>query len=124
MTKKSEIVASVSHLRKLAYFRMGLLWPMSDREMFLQACGIALKKEKACILTLSSFKGDDWFGTKLQRNPKYVENDIHKAFIYAKAIDQNRCVIRKIVNADPHLDLIPQKLINWGIKNVIGIFLK
>ena len=35
MTKKSEVLGSVSHLRKMAYFRQNLLWPMSDREIFL-----------------------------------------------------------------------------------------
>lgn len=73
---------------------------------------------------MSSIQGDDWFGTKLPRDSKCVETEIHKAFIYAKAIGENRCVIKKIVNADPHLDYIPQKLINWGMKNVIGVFLR
>lgn len=28
------------------------------------------------------------------------------------------------MNGDPHLDFIPQSLINWGVKNVAFVFLK
>ena len=125
ITKKSDLIGEVSHLRKLAYFRNNLPWPFSDREITLQACGIALKEDKACILTMSSVESDEWFGKKItHKDPKCVTTEIHKAFIYAKAIDKNRSVIKMIVNADPHLDYIPQKLINWAMKNVIGVFLK
>ena len=72
---------------------------------------------------MSSVEGDQWFGIPIKRDPKCVTTDIHKAFIYAKALSDDQCVLKMIVNADPHLDYIPQKLINWGMKNVIGIFL-
>lgn len=123
MTKKSELLGEVSHLRKLAYIRNNLPWPFTDREIFIQACGILLKEEKACILTLSSAEGDSWFGTPITRDPKCVTFDMHKAFMYTKAISPTECVLKMIVNADPHLDYIPQKLINWGMKNVIGVFI-
>ena len=29
-----------------------------------------------------------------------------------------------IVNGDPQIDYIPQTLINWCLKNVIGVFLR
>ena len=29
-----------------------------------------------------------------------------------------------IINGDPHMDYIPQKLINWALKNVCRVFLK
>ena len=31
--------------------------------------------------------------------------------------------MKMICNADPHLDYIPQKLINWALKNVIYVYL-
>ena len=124
MMKESEPLGEVSHLRKLAYLKNNLPWPFTDREIFIQACGIVLKEERACILTLSSAEGDSWFGTPIHRDPKCVTFDMHKAFIYTKAISPNECVLKMIVNADPHLDYIPQKLINFGMKNVIGVFLR
>lgn len=56
---------------------------------------------------MSSVIGDEWFGHKLERDTKCVTTDIHKAFIYAKALTKERCVIKMIINADPHLDYIP-----------------
>lgn len=84
-----------------------------------------LKEEQACVLTMSSAKGDNWLGTKLNRNPSYVTTDVHKAFIYAKPVgdDNKKCIMKMIMNADPHIDYIPQTLINWGLKNVIGVFI-
>ncbi|CDW81454.1 protein kinase domain protein [Stylonychia lemnae] len=122
-TAKSELKGSVSHLRKLAYLKQNFPFPMSAREVYLSACGIALEDQKACILTLSSVEKDSWFGTSIQRDPKCVYMDIHKAFIYAKALDKNTSVLKMIQNVDPHLDYIPQALINFGMKNLIGVFI-
>ncbi len=73
---------------------------------------------------MSSIEGDSWLGHHLKRNSNYVTVDIHKAFIYAKLLDDNRCQMKMICNADPHLDYIPQRLINWALKNVIHVYLR
>ena len=72
---------------------------------------------------MSSAVGDTWFGIPIPRDPKCVGTDIHKAFIHAKAMGKGVSKLKMIINVDPHLDYIPQKLINWGMKNVIGLFL-
>ena len=69
-------------------------------------------------------EGSSWLGNEIKNNSSYVYTDIHKAFIYAEVLDENRCRMKMIINADPHVDFIPQKLINWCLKNVIGVFLK
>ena len=53
-----------------------------------------------------------------------MTTDIHKAFIYAEVIDENNCRLKMIINADPHIDYIPKALMNWALKNVIGVFLR
>ena len=72
---------------------------------------------------MSSIEGDSWLGHKLIRNPAIVTADVHKAFGYAKMLGENRCMFKMICSADPHLDYIPQKLINWALKNVIYVYL-
>lgn len=32
--------------------------------------------------------------------------------------------MKMIINADPHIDYIPKKLMDWALKHVIGVFLK
>jgi hypothetical protein len=54
LMKQSDIVAEVSHLRKLAYFRCNMPWPLSPREIYLQASGLIIKEENAAVLTMSS----------------------------------------------------------------------
>ena len=124
MAKQTDIVGEVSHLRKLAYFRLALPWPFSNREIFLQAAGVVIQEENAAVLTMSSVEGGTWLGHKLKRNTNYVNADIHKAFIYAKMLENNQCQLKMIINADPHIEYIPQRLINWGLKNVIWVYIR
>ncbi len=72
---------------------------------------------------MSSIFEDSWLGHKIQRDPKNVTTDIHKAFIYSKSLGDDKCLLKMVVNADPHLDYIPQRILNWGLKNVIGVWL-
>jgi len=112
----------VSPLRKLAYFEHALVWPMAHREIFLQACGMVLKSERAGVLTMSSVEGDEWFGHKLERNSSNVNCDIHKAFMHVQYVSEEKCRLKMILNCNPHLSCIPQSLINFFLKNVIGHF--
>lgn len=82
-----------------------------------------LKDENAAVLSMSTVDGESWLGTPIQDNKDYVTVDIHRAFIYAKILEEDKCLMKMIVNADPHIDYIPQKLINWALKNIIGVFL-
>ena len=124
MTKQSDIISEISHLRKLAYFKNNLPWPFHQREIFLQASGIIIKEENAAVLVMSSVDSDTWLGYPIARTKGNVTIDVNKAFVYARMLDENRCVMKMIVNADPHIDYIPQRLINWCLKHVIGVFLK
>lgn len=56
---------------------------------------------------MSSIKGDEWFGHKMVRNPKDVELDFNKGFIYVQGIDKKSCRMKMIFNVDPHMDYIP-----------------
>lgn len=73
---------------------------------------------------MSTIEEDEWMGVTLKRHPKYVRADVHRSFIYAKILDDNRCLMKMVINGDPHIVCIPQKLINWALKNVIGVFVK
>lgn len=107
LMKKANLVGEYSHLRKLAYFKVGLPWPFSDREIYLQATGIMQKEDKACVLVMSSVEEDEWMSTKITRNIDLVTIDIHKSFIHLQEIEPGKNRFRMIVNADPHLDYIP-----------------
>jgi len=75
--------------------------------MFIQACGVLLKEENACVLLMSSVEEEEWLGQKIKRDPKHVTTDIHKAFIYTKSLSPDKCLLKMVINADPHLDYIP-----------------
>ena len=80
-------------------------------------------EENACILTMSSITGDSWLGHEIKRDPNMVAVDVHKAAFYVKSLAEDRQLLKIIVNADPHLDYIPKRLINFGLRSVCGVFL-
>ena len=90
MTSSSEVLAKVSHFRQLAEFSYKLPWPLYPRSMFIQACGIQLEEENACILTMSSTRADSWLGTQIKRDPNKVYIDVEKTSFYCKPLDENR----------------------------------
>ena len=107
MVKQSDLVGEVSHLRKLAYFLANLPWPFEKREVFLRACGVMLKEEKAAVLSMRSVEGDSWLGIPITRNDKFVKADIHRAFVYAKVLGDGRTLVKMVINGDPHMEYIP-----------------
>ena len=56
------MVAKKANFRQLAEFEFNLPWPLSNRGAYIQACGVDLPKENACILTMSSKEGNSWLG--------------------------------------------------------------
>ena len=72
---------------------------------------------------MSSITGDSWLGHEIKRDPNMVAVDVHKAAFYVKSLAEDRQLLKIIVNADPHLDYIPKRLINFGLRSVCGVFL-
>lgn len=99
--RASELSGEKSHFRKLAYFLIKIPWPFTAREMYLQASGFVHPEEKACILVLSSARGQEWLGLPLNYNKKNVECIVHKAFLYVKPVSETSCTLKIMMNADP-----------------------
>jgi hypothetical protein len=74
LTKVSDLIGEVSHLRKAIYFKYGLSWPFTSREIFLQGCGLVMKEERACCMALSSVQGSSWLGYPTVRDKKTGRN--------------------------------------------------
>jgi len=123
LTKVSDLIGEVSYLRKSLYFRYGVMWPFTSREIFMQGCGLVMKDEQACCMALSSVEGESWLGYPAVRDKKTVEIDIKKAFIIMNPIGTNLTKLRIIINLDPHIDYIPQRIMNYAMKNMLGVYL-
>lgn len=123
MTKKSELISKVSHFRQCAEFTYKLPWPFYSRSVFIQACGMQLPDDQACILTMSSAEGDSWLGTPLNRDKSLCYVNVHNTTFYCKHLSENRQLLRCTIHADPHLTWIPPTLINMGLKSCLMVFL-
>lgn len=95
LTRRSTVLAKVSNFRRLGEFEYKLPFPLHPRWMHVQACGMQLKEEKACILVMSSPKlKDSWLGTPLRKtdpaNDKRTFVTVHKAAFYCKTLGPNK----------------------------------
>jgi hypothetical protein len=85
---------------------------------------MVLKEENAGVLTMSSVHTPSWFGfDKYEHRKGTVEAHIHRSFLYCQYISPTESRVKVICNADPHVAFIPQRVINWALKHVIGLFL-
>ena len=94
LTRRSAVLAKVSNFRRLAEFEYKLPFPLYPRWMHVQACGMQLEEENACILTMSSPQGNSWLGTQL-KDPELPKDNrvfvtVHKAAFYCKEIGPNK----------------------------------
>jgi len=74
-------------------------------------------------MALSSVDGNSWMGNRTERDKKLVEIDIKKAFVMMQPIGPNLTKLRIIANVDPHIDYIPQRIMNYAMKNMLGVYL-
>jgi hypothetical protein len=49
-----------------------------------------------------------------------VTTHVHKGFGIVKQTTPGKSVCRLMVNIDCHMDLVPEVLMNWGMKNIGG----
>ena len=63
-------------------------------------------------------------GQQAKRNADVVFMEFHKAFMYAKYLEPDKCLLKMVMNIDPHMAYLPQTLLNWGMKNLASVYLK
>mmetsp|Transcript_8734 Transcript_8734/g.17044 ORF Transcript_8734/g.17044 Transcript_8734/m.17044 type:complete len:142 (-) Transcript_8734:25-450(-) len=104
-------------------YELDLPWPASNREVVVAACGIVLEDTNSYMILLRSAE-DSFFGTPVppvkQGN---VRCDLHIGCIHIirKAPDQTH--LSFFVHSNPHIHMIPNWLLNFGIKHFIHTFL-
>jgi len=125
LVKHARIFHDVSTLRKFIHLKVPLLWPISGRDIVIQGTGTVLRDKKACIICMSSLKGDVSMGIPIpQKDKGDVRMTIHTGTVYMEYINENRTLFRWLFNMDPCLSAIPMTLINWGVKKGAGKLLE
>ncbi|CDW91570.1 UNKNOWN [Stylonychia lemnae] len=120
----SEVKNAYKPWRQLLYQRFNAPWPLKDREVWVEISGYMLPFEDAFVFSFETVQdGENWFGTKINKNKKSTEMIFNKSFGYLRMIGPNRTLFKFIINADPNLEFVPAGMIDWGIKTVTGGFL-
>lgn len=98
---------------------------MADREMFLEGSGVIMKEENAAALVMRTVEPefDKWANYEIKRGQGgLVTADINTGFIYLKKKAENQCEFKMVFDIDNHIDFIPQRLIDYSMKKIIGVF--
>jgi len=75
---------------------------MKDREQFVEVSGFIIPEDKALAFVIQTIQGDEWFGTKINRDKKNAIEMIFKDSIgYFKPLGPNKTLFKFFINADP-----------------------
>ena len=123
---KSNILAEVSHFRKVGEFSVKVPWPFWNRSMYVSVAAMPVENENAIIITMKTLKSEKWlkdFEIK-KDTEKSTECFMNFCSIYIETISENVQKLRLICNVDPDFTYVPARLLNQGIKVIALVFLK
>lgn len=119
----AETLSNPTIFRRLIRYELDLPWPASNREVVVTAVGIELEETNSYMILLRS-ADDSFFGTAVPPvKPGNVRCDLHIGCIHLIRESPTRTHMSFFVHSDPHIPLIPQWLLNFGIKHFIHSFL-
>ena len=124
MLTASEVKSYYRPWRQLLYQNFKAPWPLKDREVWIEITGYKVQFDNSFVFTFDTVQdGENWFGTKINKNKKATEMTFSKNMGYLKTIGPNKTLFKFIINANPNLEFVPAGMIDWGIKTVTGGFL-
>jgi hypothetical protein len=114
MVTEAKALGMQTKLRGLVYQRFE---PpiLAAREVFVEAVAYIIPHDESIVFHLDTIKGD-WYGTPTPRDQSRSELEYSMSFMYMKPLGPNKTLFKFINNANPHLDFIPDALVEWGMR--------
>ena len=103
---RSDVSHEVSQFRKVGMFSLRLPWPFTNRSTYLKVTATDVPNQPCIIIGMNSIS-DSFLGHKIEKDPKTVEALISFCTIYIEKLDENKCIMRMICNADPQMTKVP-----------------
>jgi len=121
--KDSTILGEPSPFRKCFHYNFNFPWPLSSRDAVLIATGIPIPQNKSAMLVIRSMN-DSYLGVDVPTlDSKTVRIDIQIGGMNIMMKGPNKTQLSLIMQSDPHIRFIPQKLINFCCKHTLYYFM-
>jgi len=125
---QAEQLKIIHRASKVAYLRLGLPYPLSDREVYLGGIGVDRLDENGTILILAGSIDD---------NPEFIEKhkiqkldigksstvkvDVKFAGFEITPLSENKCLMKGVANVNPRIGFLPTRVINWFLRKAAGL---
>jgi hypothetical protein len=120
---KSDPIKVIHRGSKVAYMKLGLPFPLSDRDICLAGLGVDRLEENGTILVLAgSVDENEEFMDKHKLikksfdDPKSVKTDVKFGGFEIKPISATKCFMRGVTNVNPKIGFLPNSVINWFLR--------
>lgn len=118
-----EMIAEPTRFIKLLQYTLDLPWPVSNRDVCLSCQGVAIGQNKSCLIVLSDLEEPFLGNPPVEVAQGSVRINIPIGCINIMYRGPESTQVSLIINAQPHVALIPQWLINWSTKQVFFWFM-
>ena len=117
----------VTRFHKSSRFAIQMMWPMSNREVFLVGYGVDdLQKRKRIIIWSKSVADDETLPPQIERPPVKKGNtriSVDFGGFVIDALTPTTCRVSFIMNVDPQIPAVPTALVNWVSRKMIWVLL-
>jgi len=115
----TEPVKELSHYRRLHHIKQHMPWPVANRDMVVRTSGMFEPEDKSLICVMKSVTEPTFFGATIPPPDKgHVRMNIERGYHYFKYLGVNKTKYIGIMNVDPNLPMVPDKFINYLVKNI------
>lgn len=124
VVKSVEIIKTISPFRRLLKYKFNLPWPVSNRDLALNAFGLTIPENNSIMIILRSVP-DKFLGCDIPPpDGGDVRITMKTGVLNFMKRSETQTQVSFLSHADPHVSLIPESLLNWGAKTGVYFFIK
>lgn len=123
MMKNCQEIGNPTLFRRMIRYEVSMPWPIHTREVVLRGLGFPVRSRKSALVVVKSIETESFLGIDIPRNPDMVRFRVHNACIEVKYLGPSSTKITILMWADSYLRLIPNWLLKWFAKKIVGIFM-
>ena len=125
VVKSVSIVSSLSHFRRLLWYKFDIPWPASNRDMVVNAYGIILPENNSIMILLRGVESGKFLGVDIPPpDGADVRISMKTGVLNIMKRSPTQTQISFIVDSDPHVAMVPESLLNYCTQTGIFYFMK
>ena len=125
VVKSVRTVATISHFRRLLWYKFNIPWPASNRDMMVNAYGITLPENNSIMILLRGVESEKFLNLDIPPpDGADVRITMKTGVLNIMKRSHSQTQISFIVHSDPHVAMVPESLLNYCTQTGIFYFMK